>query len=597
MSRPDGRRCSSTLAAAVLVALAGPAAAHAATYTVAAGQGSCGGADLACGGLVEAAAIAAPGDVFNLATGTYPAPTFNTGGVTINGDLGAVIDGTIEFAGIAGGVSKMSKVAATQGTSAAPAVYVSGTSGLELSDSVAISRDGFGVFVTGGTKNKIVRTAVATGGQAAGAIQVESGPDSDEIELTVESTILYGGGAGLRVLTRSNEAEALAERTAGDVTVRLRHITAAGSTNGIDLDASNARSLIGGGIGNITATLTDSLAFNNRAVSYPGTAGLGGLGILGANSAVLNAERSLQSGDVNALFVNPAKGNFRLLPTAAAAIGQGGVTPGESATDIDGDDRATAPTDLGADEFNNAAPIAKIALATATPRSAQPVRFDARGSSDRDGSAIAQYRWRFSDGKSENTTQPFVQHTFAEEGEAAAALVVVDSTGLASPEVAVTFKLVDGTPPAVAIVKPKSKQNFPLLTTKTTNVKKNGETTKVRKRTRTRIQIGGLSADKTGISRILLTIQKVTARTKGKKRCHFYDPRKGFLLVRCTKPRLIAARLVKGDKNGQWTYSVPMKRPLSAGSYRVAAYGVDQAGAFGNSAPARAANVSFTIKK
>lgn len=596
MSRPQGRRCSSTLAAAVLLALGTTAAAHAATYTVAAGQGSCGGADLACGGLVEAAAIAAPGDVFNLATGTYPAPTFNTGGVTINGDLGAVIDGTIEFAGNAGGVSKMSKVAATQGTSAAPAVYVSGTSGLELSDAVAISRDGFGVFITGATKNKIVRTAVATGGQATGAIQVESGPDSADIELTVESTIVYGGGAGLRVLTKSNEAEALAERTAGDVTLRLRHITAAGSTNGIDLDSSNARSLVGGGIGNITATLSDSLAFNNRAVSYPGTAGLGDIGILGANSAVLNAERSLQSGDVDALFVNPGKGKFRLLPTAAAAIGQGGVTPGESATDIDGEDRATAPTDLGADEFNNAAPIAKIALATVTPRSAQPVTFDARGSSDRDG-RIAQYRWRFSDGRSENTTQPFVAHTFAAEGDAAAGLVVVDNTGLASPEVAVTFKLVDGTPPAVAIVKPKSKQTFPLFTTKTTNVKHNGKTTKVRRRTRTRIQIGGLSADKSGMSRVLLTIQKVTARTRGKKRCHFYDARKGFLLVRCSKPKLITARLVKDDQNGQWTYSVPTKRPLSAGSYRVAAYGVDRAGAFGNSARARNANISFTIKK
>lgn len=596
MSRPDGRRCSLSLAAAVLVALAAPSAAHAATYTVRAGDGGCGGADLACGGLVQAAAIAAPGDVFNLATGTYQAPTFTTGGVTINGDLGAVIDGTIEFAGNSGGVSKMSKVAATQGTAAAPAIYVSGTSGLELSDAVAISRDGFGIFITGGTANKIVRTAVATGGQATGAIQVEAGPDSDDLGLTVESTIVYGGGAGVRALTRNNEAEALAERTAGNVTLRLRHLTAAGSTHGIDLDASNARSLIGGGVGNITATLSDSLAFNNRTVSYPGTAGLGGLGILGANSAVLTAERSLQSGDPRTLFVNPGRGNFRLLPTAAAAINQGGVTPGESPTDIDGEDRATAPTDLGADEFNNAAPIAKIALATARPRSAQPVTFDARGSSDRDGSAIAQYRWRFSDGRSENTTQPFVRHTFAEEGDAAAALVVVDSTGLASPEVVTTFKLVDGTPPAVAIVKPKSKETIPLFTTKTRNVRRNGKTTKVRKRTRTRIQIGGLSADKAGMSRVLLTIQKVTARTKGGKRCHFYDARKGFLLVRCTKPRLITARLVKGDA-GQWTYNVPMKRPLSAGSYRVAAYGVDKTGAFGNSAPARAATISFRIKK
>ena len=226
MSRLSRR--SSILVATAVAALAAPAAAHAATYTVKAGDGACGPGDLACGGLVEAAAIAAPGDVFNLATGTYPSPIFTTGGVTINGDLGAVINGTIEFRGNTGGVSKMSKVAVSQGTSAAPAIYVSGLSGLELSDAVAISRDGFGIFITGGTANKIVRTAVATGGQATGAIQVQTGPDDPSVDVTVDSSILYGGGAGIRALTRNNEVEALAGRRAGDINLTLRHITAAG---------------------------------------------------------------------------------------------------------------------------------------------------------------------------------------------------------------------------------------------------------------------------------------------------------------------------------------------------------------------------------
>src|SRR5919205_4271727 len=122
MSRP-GRRRSLTLAATVLAALAAPAAAHAATYTVKAGDGPCGGADLACGGLVEAAAAAGAGDVFNVAAGTYTSATFNTD-VTINGVAGFVIDGTLEFAG--GGVSKLSKVAVVTGAGNAPAVYVSG---------------------------------------------------------------------------------------------------------------------------------------------------------------------------------------------------------------------------------------------------------------------------------------------------------------------------------------------------------------------------------------------------------------------------------------------------------------------------------------
>lgn len=339
-----GRRRSSILAATALAVLAAPAAAHAATYTVKAGDGPCGGADLACGGLVEAAAAAAAGDVFNVTAGTYTSATFNTD-VTINGDAGFVIDGTLEFSG--GAVSKLSKVAVVTGAANAPAVYVSGGGGLELSDAVVVSRDGYGVFITSGAGNKIVRSGVATGGQATGAIQVQTGPDDGNVDVTVESSVLTGGGAGIRAFTRNNEAEALAGRRAGDISLTLRHITAAGSTNGIDLDSSNSRTLLGN-TGNVSATVTDSIAFNNRVVNFPGTLGIPPLG---ANSATLTRTRTLESGDPAALFVNPTGGNYHLRPDASAAINQGSVTPGESATDIDGQDRSAAPTDLGADEY------------------------------------------------------------------------------------------------------------------------------------------------------------------------------------------------------------------------------------------------------
>ncbi len=231
-----GRRRSLTLAATALAVLAAPAAAQAATYTVKAGDGPCGGADVACGGLVEAAAAAASGDVFNVVAGTYSSATFNTD-VTINGAAGTVVDGTLEFAG--GAVSKVSKVGVVTGAGNAPAVYVSGGGGLELSDAVVVSRDGFGVFITSGTGNKIVRSGVATGGQATGAIQVQTGPDDARRGRHVESSVLTGGGAGIRAFTRNNETEALAGRRAGDINLTLRHITAAGSTHGIDLDSNN----------------------------------------------------------------------------------------------------------------------------------------------------------------------------------------------------------------------------------------------------------------------------------------------------------------------------------------------------------------------
>lgn len=339
-----GRRRSLSLAATALAVLAAPAAAHAATYTVKAGDGPCGGADLACGGLVEAAAAASAGDVFNVVAGTYTSATFNTD-VTINGAAGFVVDGTLEFSG--GAVSKVSTVAVVTGAGNAPAIYVSGGGGLELSDAVVVSRDGFGIFITSGAGNKIVRTGVATGGQATGAIQVQTGPDDGDVDVTVESSVLTGGGAGIRAFTRNNEVEALAGRRAGDITLTLRHITAAGSTNGIDLDSSNSRTVLGN-TGNVSATVIDSIAFNNRVVNFAGTLGIPPLG---ANSATLTRTRTLESGDPAALFVNPSGGNFHLRSDASAAINQGGVTPGESATDIDGQDRSAAPTDLGADEW------------------------------------------------------------------------------------------------------------------------------------------------------------------------------------------------------------------------------------------------------
>src|SRR5688572_15432778 len=107
-----GRRRSLTLAATALAVLAAPAAAHAATYTVKAGDGPCGGADSACGGLVEAAAAASSGDVFNVSAGIYTSANFTTD-VTLAGDLGFVVDGTLQFSG--GLVSKVSKVAVATG--------------------------------------------------------------------------------------------------------------------------------------------------------------------------------------------------------------------------------------------------------------------------------------------------------------------------------------------------------------------------------------------------------------------------------------------------------------------------------------------------
>jgi len=493
-----GRRRSLTVVATALAVLAAPAAVHAATYTVKTGDGPCGAADLACGGLVEAAAAAAAGDVFDVTAGTYTSATFNTD-VTINGAAGFVVDGTLEFA--AGGVSKLSKVAVVTGAGNAPALFVSGGAGLELSDAIVISRDGFGMFITSGAGNKIVRSAVATGGLATGAIQVQTGPDDTAaIDVTVESTVLSGGGAGIRALTRNNEVESLAARRAGDITLTLRHITAAGSTNGIDIDSSNARAVLSGQ-GDITATVTDSIAFNNRVVNFAGTLGLLPLG---ANTATLTRTRTLESGDSAALFVNPSGGNFHLRQEASAAINQGSVTPGESATDVDGQDRSVAPTDLGADEFYPGPPPAA-------------------------------------------PTAPAAQN--------------------------------DGTPPAIAVAKPKQNQKIKKTTRKTRTVTVNGK--KVRRTTTTtlkRLAIAGTATDPSGVKGVIVTIQKLGTAAGAK--CKWYNATKGLVLKSCTKPPLLLARLAA---DGTWTYNVNATR-LSAGKYRIIVLGLDNSGSVGNSA-------------
>ena len=311
MSRLSRRRRSLTLVATTLVALAVPAAAQAATYTVKAGDGACGGGDLACGGLVEAAAAAAAGDVFNVAPGTYSSAKFTTD-VTINGDLGFVVDGTLEFAGgarleaLEGRRGDRRGQRARRSTSAAAAASSSATRSWSAATASASSSP-----PASATRSCAAGSRPAA--QATGAIQVQTGPDDANVDVTVESSVLTGGGAGIRALTRNNEVEALAGRRAGDINLTLRHITAAGSTNGIDLDSSNARALLGGATGNITATVTDSIAFNNRVVNFPGTLA----SPLGANTAELTRTRTMESGDPPTLFLDPAKGNFRLRPDAS----------------------------------------------------------------------------------------------------------------------------------------------------------------------------------------------------------------------------------------------------------------------------------------
>jgi hypothetical protein len=457
-----------------------------------------------------------------------------------------------------------------------------GHDGLQFSDAAVLSKHDDGIFISTGTENRVTRTIAATGGTQESAIYVESNAGSPAKRLTVDSTVTNGGLAGIGAKTRS----ALLQPGAGEITLNLRHVTAAGSASGIRLDSAQAQGLLSS-VGSITATVTDSITLANVEIPYNGALGTG----IGANTATIDASRTLLTGDRTLLFADAAAGNFRLRPSSPA-IGQGSVVPGESPTDIDGEDRSSGPTDLGGDEYNNAAPVAKIAVKTAAPRATQAVTFDAAGSTDREasyGGGIVEYRWTFSDGQAQTTAGPTVDHTFTTEGDASATLVVVDRQGAPSAPAAVSLKLIDGTAPTVGIVKPKNNQKIKQFTTKTKTVNGRKRTT----RTRTKLVFGGLSRDANGVAQIVLTLEKLKTGSSESSSCNWYDPKRGFVSRSCKKPVLFSAKLQKDSTTGQWSYTI--KRKLTKGAYRLRAVGVDKTGAAGNAGGSKIGVVRFRL--
>ena len=191
--------------------------------------------------------------------------------------------------------------------------------------------------------NKIVRSTIATGGQETAAVRVLSADASTTTKaLTIESTLVSGGFAGVSVNTGVNGLTS----TAGPATLTLRHVTSAGSAHGLALDASKAIPLLTGGpYGNITADIVDSIIQNGTLkTNFPG------LLLAPANVVTDTYTRTLQSFDANAVFQDPARKKYHL-KAGSPAINAGGFTPGESTTDFDGQDRSAAPTDQGADEY------------------------------------------------------------------------------------------------------------------------------------------------------------------------------------------------------------------------------------------------------
>jgi hypothetical protein len=106
-----------------------------------------------------------------------------------------------------------------------------------------------------------------------------------------------------------------------------------------------------------------------------------------------------------------------------------------------------------------------------------------------------------------------------------------------------------------------------------------------------RLVVRGRASDASGVRAVALRIERLPRRTGG---CTWLDPASGLGRGSCREPPSLSATLRSG---GSWSYRVPARIVLPPGRYRVTAYGTDETGIYGNSAPAAARSVTFTVRR
>jgi hypothetical protein len=251
-------------------------------------------------------------------------------------------------------------------------------------------------------------------------------------------------------------------------------------TIGVEEQSGNAN-------GSVTVNLTDSIIRGVGNSTVIGTPPAGGSLTLTADHDDYDQSTELPAtpvspqsrsesnilANVDPLFLHPVSGangitgDYRLAYNSpvidqgdTAALGTGETDLGGRPRIVDGAAPFSSPVrDLGAYEYQRAAPVAN---ATATPGSVAPgqnVAFDGSGSSDVDGEALT-YLWTFDDGAT--ATGPTATHAFAAPGTHGATLTVTAPTGMTgttSAQVSVTSPPGStpggGTPPATKKCKKK----------------------------------------------------------------------------------------------------------------------------------------------
>jgi hypothetical protein len=504
--------------ALILVAvalLAIPAAASAKTITVAPGQT-----------IADALDQAADGDTIHVLPGTYPEQPLTVGhAVRIEGEPGAVVSNASADASKA--LFTITADGATLATitaaSTAGPVVAGQAADLSLSGALVVSAagPGPGLLLTPSGATSIVRSAIAAAAPGADAVQLQSATAGDKA-LSIDSSIL-SGGAGAASLNVTSSNSLLVPNT-GNVVVHAVHATIAGASTAI---ATTVTPFVIGTPGSITVSADRSIL---RGTTAPGV-------------TVTNSDTSAAD-----IFVAAGAKNFHLRADAPVIDKGGALGAGESDRDVDGQPRVVgAASDLGADEFVNQAPIAR--LATPDPvRTPAAVTLDASASSDPEtgsGGGIAGYHFDFGDGTTADSPAPVVTHTYAKPGSYAATVSVSDAQGLAGvPSGAVRVRVVDGIAPSARIISPRNGKKL---------------------RRRSAIRFTGSASDDTAVAGVALTLRRI-----------------GTAKLTNIKVRL---------QQGIWTYKVPKRLKSRRGRYELKAYAVDTAGNV-----SKAARVRFTLK-
>ncbi len=478
----------------------------------------------------------------------------------------------------------------------APAIQGAGASSLLLEGSQAISgpESGPAVALPGNadTPNRIVRSGLLSLRADGDALHVSSAADSATAKHTIVDSSVLGGGASGAGLRTASLAGGLLGSSAGPIDVDLFHATIAGAAHSIVIDAAaNGSGLGASPKGAIDVRAERSIVHGDASVqNFDGSVPLltasntATLAVVGSDTAIQPFDESgstiTTSGNVlhpdAALFADPGRRIYLLRPDAPVIDKGGPLRDGGTDKDVEGEPRLTgAATDLGADEFVNKPPVAKLAAPAQVPEG-QAVTLDATGSVDpegRYGGGIKQYVFDFGDGTPPATsTVAQVQHTYAKRGSYQARVAVVDVAGAISNVATTTIQVTDGVAPTVRIAQPRNNQAFTLRESRRVR----GKDGKVRTVKRARlIRFQGTAQDESGVRSVELSFRlgSPSGRT-----CRFLDVKKQQIVGRpCAKPIFFPVAV----RDGIWSYRTKSSTKLRAGSYLVTVRATDRSGVTG----------------